>query len=32
MLFDDPNTGLQGASAVKTMFDSVRTAIGLIRG
>jgi hypothetical protein len=31
MPIDDPNTWLQGASAVKAMFDSVRTAIGLVK-
>ena len=28
---DDPNTWLQGATAVKAAFDAFRTAIGLVR-
>jgi hypothetical protein len=31
MAIDDPNTWAQAASAVKATFDSVRTAIGLVR-
>jgi hypothetical protein len=28
---DDPNTWLQGATALKTAFDAFRSAVGLVR-
>jgi len=31
MPIDDPSSWAQGASAVKTMFDSVRSAIGVLK-